>query len=151
MLGEMLGPEDAIKRWNDQVSILKMCHTFRELQGLGEPTGFEWKIFPGVTALDHLHEIQADLQGKHVTPKNFSDRIIFMFQKREEMKILELLLQGRSKSTPQNSTMDTGHSWLEKRASGIKDMQPIMVANGIFVLHRWWWVSRTQDTQYSEE
>ena len=29
-LGKMFGPENAIKRWNDQVSILKMCHTFRE-------------------------------------------------------------------------------------------------------------------------
>ena len=56
-----------------------MCHTFRELQGLnGEPIDFEWKIFPGATALDILHEVQADLQGMHVTPENFSDRIIFM-------------------------------------------------------------------------
>ena len=79
MLGEMHGPEDAIKKWNDQVSTLKMCHTFRELQGLdGESTDFEWKIFPGATALDLLHEIQADLQGKHVTLENFSDRIIFI-------------------------------------------------------------------------
>ena len=47
------------KTWNDQVSTLKMCHTFRELQGLdGEPIDFEWKIFPGATALDLLHEIQ---------------------------------------------------------------------------------------------
>ena len=52
------------------------------------------------------------------------------------MKILVLLLQGRSKSTRQNLTMDTGHSWdLEKKASGIKRMQQIMVASGIFVLH----------------
>ena len=49
------------------------------MQGLdGEPIDFEWKIFPGATALDLLHEIQADLQGKHVTPENFGDRIIFM-------------------------------------------------------------------------
>ena len=46
-LGKMYGPEDAVKRWTDQVSTLKMCHTFRELQGLdGEPIDFEWKIFP---------------------------------------------------------------------------------------------------------
>ena len=63
----MIGPEDAIKKWNDQVSTLKMCHTFRELQGLdGEPIDFEWENFPGATALDLLHEIQADLLGKHV-------------------------------------------------------------------------------------
>ena len=70
-LGRVYGPEDAAKRWTDQVSTSKMCHTFRELQGLdGEPIDFEWKIFPGVTALDILHEIQADLQGKHITPDN---------------------------------------------------------------------------------
>ena len=62
-LGEMLGPEDAVKMWNDQVSTLKTCHNFRELQGLGgEPIDFEWKILPGATALDLLHEIQADLK-----------------------------------------------------------------------------------------
>ena len=78
-LGKMHGPEDAIKKWNDQVSTLKMCHTFRELQGLdGEPIDFEWKNFPGASALDLLHGIQADLQGKHGTPENFSDRIIFI-------------------------------------------------------------------------
>ena len=44
----------------------------------GEAIDFEWKIFPGATALDIVHEIQADLEGKHVTPENFSDRIIFM-------------------------------------------------------------------------
>ena len=78
-LGKMYDQEDAIKKRNDQVSTLKMCHSFRELQGLdGEPIDFEWKIFPGATALDILHKIQADLLGKHITPENFSDRIIFM-------------------------------------------------------------------------
>ena len=30
-LGKMRGPEDAVRRWNDQVSTLKVCPTFREL------------------------------------------------------------------------------------------------------------------------
>ena len=55
-----------------------MCFSFRELQGLdGDPIDFEWKIFPGAKALDILHKIQADLQGKNITPEKFSDRIIF--------------------------------------------------------------------------
>ena len=79
MLGKQHGPEDASRRWNDQMSTLKMRPTFRELQGLdGEPIDFEWKIFPGATALDLLHKIQADLQGKNITPEKFSARIIFM-------------------------------------------------------------------------
>ena len=73
------GPGVTIKRWNDQVSTLKMCRTSRELQGLhGEPIDFEWQILPGAKALDILHNIQADLQGKNITPEKFSDRTIFM-------------------------------------------------------------------------
>ena len=44
-LEKIFGPEGAIKRWNDQVSTLKMFQTFRALQGLdGEPIDLEWKI-----------------------------------------------------------------------------------------------------------
>ena len=74
-LGKTHGPEDAIREWDHQVSTFKMYHTFRELQGLdGAPINFEWKVFPGATALDLLHKIQADVEGKHIV----SDRIIFM-------------------------------------------------------------------------
>ena len=46
--------------------------------------------------------------------------------------------------------MDTGQSWdTEKKASGIKDMQPNMVASGIFVRHKWWTILRIQDIWYS--
>ena len=79
VLGKMHGSEEAIKKRNEQVSTLKMCHTFRQWRGLdGDPIDFEWKIFPGATALDILHKIQADLQGQHITPEHFSDRCIFM-------------------------------------------------------------------------
>ena len=140
-----------------QVSTLKMCDTFSELQGLGgDPSEFEWKKFPGAKALDILHKIQADLQGKNITPEKFSDRIMFMSM----FKDIELegkdnedscaLTQGRSKNMPQYLTKDTGHSWdPEKKASGIKDMQPMMVASGIFVRHIWWKILRIQDIWYS--
>ena len=78
-LGKQHGPEDAMRRWSDQVSTLKMCYTFRELRGLGgDPTELQWKIFPGAKALDILHKSQADLQGKNITPEKISDRIIFI-------------------------------------------------------------------------
>ena len=79
MLGTTARSEDAIRRWSDQVSTLKMCPTFRALQGLdGDPIDFEWTNFPGSKASDTFHKIQADLQGKNITPEKFSDRIIFM-------------------------------------------------------------------------
>ena len=62
-----------------------MCLTVRELQGLdGDPIEFEWKIFPGAKALDILHIVHADLQGKNVRPEKFSDRLTFMSWKDNE-------------------------------------------------------------------
>ena len=73
-LGKQHGPEFAIRRWDDQVSTLKMCFSFRELQGSDrDPIDFEWTIFPGANALDIFVKIQADLQGKKITPEKFSD------------------------------------------------------------------------------
>ena len=79
-LGKQHGPEDAFRRWNDQVSTLKMCCTFRELQGLdGHPMDFEWKLFQGFTTLrTFFTKNQADLQGKNITLAKFSVRIIIM-------------------------------------------------------------------------
>ena len=159
-LGKTCGPEDAIKRWEEQVSTLKLYHTSRELQGLdGEPIDFEWTRFPGATAMDFLHKIQEDLEGKHITPKQISviessscPCSTTLIWTRKEMKILPLPPRGKSKSVPQDSMTDTGHSWdPEKTASGIKDMQSIVAANGIFVLDKWWKISRIRDTQYSKE
>ena len=45
MLGKQDVPEDAIRRWSDQVSTLKICLTFRELRGLdGDPIDFGWQF-----------------------------------------------------------------------------------------------------------
>ena len=78
-MGKQHGPENAIRTCNDQVSTLKMCPTFSELQGLdGDPNDSVWKIFSGAKALYILHKIQADLQGKTSHLKKFSVRIIFM-------------------------------------------------------------------------
>ena len=79
-LGKTLDPEDSVKKWKGQVSTLQMFHLCKELERLnGEPLDFEWKIFPVATALELLHRIQKDLEGKRIRPESFSDRIIFMF------------------------------------------------------------------------
>ena len=78
--GKQHGPEEAIKKWNDQNVYFEDVSYLQRLARVldGEPIDFEWKIFPGAKALDILHKIQADLQRKNITPENFSDRIIFM-------------------------------------------------------------------------
>ena len=64
---------------------------------------------------------------------------------------MTLIWKGKTKSMPRHLTMDTRHSWdLEKKASGVKDMQPIMVASGIFMFHKWWETSRIPDIRHSK-
>ena len=75
-LGGLNSPDDAIRRWEEQVSSLKMKSSFRQVQGLaGEPIDFEWKIFTGCSASQLLHTIQKDLEGKHIIPENVSRSI----------------------------------------------------------------------------
>ena len=90
-------------------------------------------------------------------PEQFSDRIIFMstfngiaLERKDNRRFLCSYLKEDKTICLQHSTMDIGHSWgPEKKASGIKDMQPNMVASGIFVRHKWWKTSRIQDIWYS--
>ena len=78
-LGGLNSPDDAIRRWEEEVSSWKMYSSFRQVQGLdGEPIDFEWKNFTGFSASQLLRTIQKDWEGKHIIPENFSDRIIFM-------------------------------------------------------------------------
>ena len=44
----------------------------------GKPTEFEWKIFPGLTTLSLLEEIQKLMKDLQCEPEQFNDRIIFM-------------------------------------------------------------------------
>ena len=146
------------KRWTDQVSTLKMCQTCRELQGLdGEPIDFEWKIFPRATALVILHEIQATLQGKHITPENFGDRIIFMsmfndiiLDKRGDEDSCALtsrkIKEYASKFTDGHRAF-LGPGEESKRCQGYSTTYH---GKWIFVLFRCWKISRIQDTQYSK-
>ena len=106
----------------------------------GEPRDFEWKIFPEAKALDILHKIQADQQGKHITPENFSDRIIFMTMFNDivlEMKNDEdscaltsrKIKESASKFTDgQCSTAHDKQGGLVKQGKAYQD--PVLVAPG---------------------
>ena len=158
-LCKLHGPEDARRKWNDRGSTLKMCYTFRELQRLGgDPIDFEWKIFSGAKALDILHKFQADLQGKNITPEKISDRIMFMSMFNDielERKDNEYSCALTSRQIKEYASNCKDGHWAilepEKKASGIKVMQSNMVANEIFVRHKWWKFSRIPEIRCSRE
>ena len=94
-LGKIHDPVEAIEQWKGHVATFQVENSFSELLGLdGEPIEFEWTIFPGFTAFEILHKIQSDLEGAHIEPEEFSDRITFMSMfndkdlTRKEMRML---------------------------------------------------------------
>ena len=159
-LGGLSSPNDANRKWEEQVSTLTMCSTFRELQGLdGEPIYFEWKIFPGSSALQLLHTIQKDLEGKCIIPENFSDQLIFLSMFND----IHLDKRGNEDSCALTSrtirdcasSFKNGHRAFlgpgEEKTSGNMIMQPVTKANGTFVLQERWTISRILDILYSKQ
>ena len=70
---------EANERWKNQVAEFQRSNSHRELSGIdGEPSEFEWNIFPGLTSLKILQKIQDDLPDQNIEPEKFEDRIIFM-------------------------------------------------------------------------
>ena len=70
-VGKMNDSKDAITRWEGQVEEFKMYPSYKELSGIdGEAIEFEWNIFPGLSSLQILQEIQQDLDRKiHSHPR----------------------------------------------------------------------------------
>ena len=52
-------------KMENQVGEFRQSFSYRELLGIdGEPTEFEWIIFPGLTSLEILQKVQTDLQDQ---------------------------------------------------------------------------------------
>ena len=70
---------DASRRWENLEKEFRHSNSYRKLLGMdGEPIEIEWNIFPGLTSLEILQEIQEDVQDRNIEPEDFEDRIIFM-------------------------------------------------------------------------
>ena len=65
--------------WQDRIGWITTSQSYRDYDGIsGEPTEFEWNIFPGFTTLQ-LYGKATDLLSKlEETPETFTGRILFM-------------------------------------------------------------------------
>ena len=58
---------------------IKSSQSYRDFDGTsGEPTEFEWNIFPGFTTLQLCGKVTDLLSRLEETPENFTGRILFM-------------------------------------------------------------------------
>ena len=78
-LGRILQHPESNEAWKKRIEGITTDQSYRDTEGInGEPTGFEWNIFPGFTTLQlrgKVNDLPSDL-GQ--TPETFTGRILFM-------------------------------------------------------------------------
>ena len=78
-LGKIHQHPNANESWKEMIVWITTSQSYRDYDGIsGEPTEFEWNIFPGFTTLQ-LHGKVTDLLSRlGETPENITGRILFM-------------------------------------------------------------------------
>ena len=78
-LGRVLQHPDSNEAWKNRVAGIQSGKSYRDYDAInGEPTEFEWNIFPGFTTLQHGDKINDLLSDLGQTPETFTGRILFM-------------------------------------------------------------------------
>ena len=78
-LGRILQHPESNEAWKNRIAGVKSVRSYRDYDGInGEPTEFEWNIFPGFTTLQLCGKINDLLSDLGQTPETFTGRIIFM-------------------------------------------------------------------------
>ena len=78
-LGRIHQHPDSNEVWKNRVAGVKAEKSYRDYDGInGEPTEFEWNIFPGFTTLQLCGKINDLLSDLGETPETFTGRILFM-------------------------------------------------------------------------
>ena len=78
-LGRIHQNPDSGEAWKKRVQWITSSQSYRDFDGInGEPTEFEWNIFPGFNTWQHCGKVKDLLSRLGETPENFTGRILFM-------------------------------------------------------------------------
>ena len=78
-LGKILQHRESNEAWKKQNCRVMSEKSYRDYDGInGEPTEFEWNIFPGFTTLQLCGKVNDLLSDLGETPETFTGRILFM-------------------------------------------------------------------------
>ena len=70
---------DSNEDWKNRIEWIITDKSYRDYDGInGEPTEFEWNIFPGFTTLQLCGKVNDLLSDLGETPETFTGRILFM-------------------------------------------------------------------------
>ena len=78
-LGKIHQHPDSNEAWKKRIEWITTDQSYRDYDGInGEPTEFEWNIFPGLTTLQLCGKVTDLLSKLGETPETFTGRILFM-------------------------------------------------------------------------
>ena len=78
-LGRIHQNPESNKAWEQRIGWITSSQSYRDFDGInGEPTEFEWNIFPGFDTLQLCGKVKDLLSRLGETPENFTGRILFM-------------------------------------------------------------------------
>ena len=78
-LGRVLQHPDSNEAWKNRIAGIQSEKSYRDHDGInGEPTEFEWNIFPGFDTLQLYGKVKDLLSKLGETPETFTGRILFM-------------------------------------------------------------------------
>ena len=78
-LGKIHQHPESNESWKKRIEGITTDQSYRDYDGInGEPTEFEWNIFPGFTTLQLFGKITDLLSYLGLTPATFTGRILFM-------------------------------------------------------------------------
>ena len=78
-LGKIFENPESDDVWEQRIEWITSSQSYRDFEGIiGEPTEFEWNIFPGFTTLQFCDKIGDLLSDFGQTPETFTGKILFM-------------------------------------------------------------------------
>ena len=78
-LGKVLQHPESNEAWKKRIEGIMTEKSYRDYDGInGEPTEFEWNIFPGFTTLQLCDKVSNLLSDLRQAPETFTGRILFM-------------------------------------------------------------------------
>ena len=78
-LGNILQNPESNEAWEQRLGWIKSSQSYRNFDRIdGEPTEFEWNIYPGFNTLQLSDQVKSLLYRLGETPENFTGRILFM-------------------------------------------------------------------------
>ena len=144
-VGQMNESKEAIKRWEGQVEEFKMYPSYEELFGIdGEAIEFEWNIFPGISSLRILQEIQRDLKRasnlkNSQTGSSSCQCSTTSIGQRKEIMRFAYRMQKKWRITRWDSCKDTGRFWvLDRTRSGMENPRIFPMETGTPQQIKWY-------------